>query len=78
MALRMMIYQTRIWEHHRTADPTTASTGPLPLIIPIVIYQGPRRWTAATDIAGLPSTPTQNSKPTRVTSCRVCATSSMT
>ena len=53
MALRMMIYQTRIWEHHRTADPTTASTGPLPLIIPIVIYQGPRRWTAATDIADL-------------------------
>lgn len=50
MALRMMTYQTRIWEHHRT---TAAPDAPLPLIIPVVIFQGPRRWTGATDIADL-------------------------
>ncbi len=50
MALRMMTYQTRIWEHHRT---TAAADAPLPPIIPVVIFQGPRRWTAATDIADL-------------------------
>ena len=53
MALRMMTYQTRIWDHHLRTDRTAAPSGPLPLIIPVVIYQGPRRWTAATDIAGL-------------------------
>ncbi len=53
MALRMMIYQTRIWEHHRTTDPAIASSGPLPLIIPVVIYQGPRCWGAVTDVADL-------------------------
>ncbi|WP_298808514.1 Rpn family recombination-promoting nuclease/putative transposase [uncultured Gordonia sp.] len=52
MALRMMTYQTRIWEHHRITEGTAASA-PLPLIIPIVIYQGHRHWTAATDIADL-------------------------
>ena len=53
MAFRMAGYQHRIWERHLDMYPPEAGHRPLPLIIPIVIYQGRRRWTAPTDLAGL-------------------------
>lgn len=53
MAFRMAGYQHRIWERHLDMHPPGAGYRPLPLIIPIVIYQGRRRWTAPIDLAGL-------------------------
>ena len=50
MALRMLSYLVRIWERHRDQHPDQTA---LPLILPLVVHQGPGRWTAATDIADL-------------------------
>ena len=56
MALRLLGYMTAIWqkeaEERATGSPTEAqgpyvSTGKLPAIVPIVIYNGKRPWTAA-------------------------------
>ncbi len=52
MALRILAYQVRIWDKH-LADHHATGTRPLPLIVPIVIYQGARSWKAGTDIADL-------------------------
>ena len=51
MALQMMEYRTRIWEGLEKEE-----LGPdddLPFVLPIVIYNGEQRWTAATDVADL-------------------------
>lgn len=54
MAFRMLTYQTRIWNRHLAeAKRRGQSPTALPPIIPIVIYQGPRDWTAPTDLADL-------------------------
>lgn len=53
MAFRMLRYQVRIWERHRDQHPAESGKPPLPLIVPVVVYQGRRRWTAPTDIADL-------------------------
>lgn len=53
MALRMLNYQGRIWEHHVAGERPRVASTPLPMIVPVVIYQGTRRWSAPTDIAGL-------------------------
>lgn len=50
MALRMLSYLTRIWERHLVRNPTITR---LPLIIPVVIYQGRQRWRAPTEFADL-------------------------
>ncbi|HNP55566.1 MAG TPA: Rpn family recombination-promoting nuclease/putative transposase [Gordonia sp. (in: high G+C Gram-positive bacteria)] len=49
MAVRMNGYQQLIWERHLLQHPN----GPIPLVIPIVIYQGQRRWDAPTNVADL-------------------------
>lgn len=53
MALRMLGYQLRIWERHLAQPEQRSRTRPLPLIIPVVIYQGRRQWIAPTDLADL-------------------------
>ncbi|WP_244427206.1 Rpn family recombination-promoting nuclease/putative transposase [Gordonia amarae] len=53
MAFRMLQYQVRIWDRHVKQHTIRPGQRPLPLIIPVVIYQGRRRWTAPTDIADL-------------------------
>lgn len=55
MALRMMVYQTQIWQRHLDDAAAAGEPAPrtLPLIVPIVIYQGDRKWAAPTDVADL-------------------------
>ena len=53
MAFRMLRYQVRIWERHLKTEPTTSGKTGLPMIVPVVLYQGHRRWTAPTDIADI-------------------------
>ena len=53
MAFRMLVYMVRIWERHLARHAASSGRRPLPLIVPLVIYQGRRRWSAVTDIAGL-------------------------
>ena len=52
MALRMMVYQGLLYQdlikHGRVL-----SDGRLPPILPIVLYNGSQRWTAATDVSDL-------------------------
>ena len=51
MALRMMDYTSTIWRQLGKED--LGPDGEYPLILPIVIYNGERRWTAARDVADL-------------------------
>ena len=51
MALRMMEYTAGIWKGLEKED--LGPDGEYPFVLPIVIYNGERRWTAATDIADL-------------------------
>ena len=51
MALRMTDYTTTIWM--RLGKEDLGPRGEYPLILPIVIYNGERRWTAARDVADL-------------------------
>ncbi len=50
MAVRMMRYQARIWDRHLREHPDVRR---IPVILPAVIYQGERPWTAATDLRDL-------------------------
>ena len=43
MAFRIIIYMVNIWEQHRRQYPTEKT---IPLIIPMVLYQGKSNWTA--------------------------------
>ena len=43
MAFRIIIYMVNIWEQHRRQYPTEKA---IPLIIPMVLYQGKFNWTA--------------------------------
>ena len=45
MALRMMDYTSTIWM--RLGKEDLGPNGEYPLVLPIVIYNGERRWTAA-------------------------------
>lgn len=47
MAVRMMRYQARIWDRHLARHPGSTR---VPAILPAVIYQGARAWTAPTDV----------------------------
>ena len=51
MAVRMMEYTATIWRRLRRED--LGPGGEYPIILPVVIYNGERRWTAATDVADL-------------------------
>ena len=51
MALRMMDYTSTIWM--RLGKEDLGPGGEYPLVLPIVIYNGERRWTAATDVGDL-------------------------
>ena len=51
MALRMMQYTAAIWK--RLAPDDLGPGGELPFVLPVVIYNGGQRWTAATDIGDL-------------------------
>ena len=53
MALRMTNYVTTIWMQLEADD--LGPGGEFPFVLPIVIYNGGRPWTAATDIADLPA-----------------------
>ncbi|MDT0202713.1 Rpn family recombination-promoting nuclease/putative transposase [Nocardioides sp. AE5] len=50
MAWRMLGYQVRIWERHLKENPEASR---LPVIVPVVIYQGERPWKASTEFADL-------------------------
>ncbi len=51
MALRMMDYTSTIWM--RLGKEDLGPGGEYPFVLPVVIYNGERRWTAARDIADL-------------------------
>ena len=51
MALRMMEYTAAIWKRLEADD--LGPGGEYPFVLPVVIYNGGRRWTAATDVADL-------------------------
>ena len=51
MALRMMNYTNAIWMRLGRED--LGPRGEYPLVLPIVIYNGKPRWTAATDVGDL-------------------------
>ena len=51
MALRMSDYTTTIWM--RLGKEDLGPRGEYPFVLPIVIYNGERRWTAPTDIGDL-------------------------
>ncbi|WP_175477158.1 Rpn family recombination-promoting nuclease/putative transposase [Ruania alba] len=64
MALRVLDYVTRIWWRHldaRVGSGTgatrrrggTGSSVRLPIVLPVVVYQGRRRWNVPTSLAGL-------------------------
>ncbi len=51
MALRIMDYTSTIWMRLGRED--LGPGGEYPLVLPVVIYNGERRWTAAQDVAEL-------------------------
>ncbi len=50
MAVRMLRYQSRIWDRYLTRNPKATR---IPVILTTVIYHGDRPWTAATDLRDL-------------------------
>lgn len=52
MALRMLVYQGLLYQDLIKAG-EGLKDGPLPPILPIVLYNGNQRWTAATDVFDL-------------------------
>ncbi len=51
MAVRMMEYTAAIWKRLEPDD--LGPGGEYPFVLPVVIYNGERRWTAATDVRDL-------------------------
>ena len=49
MPLRFLGYMVEIWRRHREQHPS----GPLPVVIPFVLHQGPARWTVSTQFSDL-------------------------
>jgi hypothetical protein len=50
MPLRMMRYLMRIWDRYLDGHPKAKR---LPMIVPLVVYQGPRRWTYPVELGEL-------------------------
>lgn len=46
MAYRMLVYTINLWEQYRAQYPGK----PLPLILPMVVFQGPKQWNAALNL----------------------------
>jgi predicted transposase YdaD len=52
MAVRLMVYVGLLWQSLIQAR-TLSPSGKLPPVVPIVLYNGQRRWTAPRDVAAL-------------------------
>ena len=52
MAVRLMVYIGLLWQSLIQAR-TLSPSGKLPPVVPIVLYNGRRRWTAPRDVAAL-------------------------
>ena len=52
MAVRLMVYVGLLWQSLIQAR-TLSPSGKLPPVVPIVLYNGRRRWTAPRDVAAL-------------------------
>lgn len=50
MAFRMLRYQVAIWGKYLELNPKTRT---FPVVVPVVIYQGQRRWKVSTEFADL-------------------------
>jgi predicted transposase/invertase (TIGR01784 family) len=50
MPLRMLRYLLRIWDRYLEENPKAKR---LPMIVPLVVYQGPRRWTYPVELGKL-------------------------
>jgi predicted transposase YdaD len=50
MALRLLIYMSRAWDRWLRDHPGAER---VPAILPLVLYQGPSAWSAATEFAAL-------------------------
>jgi predicted transposase YdaD len=50
MPLRMLRYVMRIWDHYLQEHPKAKR---LPMIVPLVVYQGSRRWTNSVELSEL-------------------------
>ncbi len=50
MAFRMLRYQVAIWARYLELNPKTRT---FPVVVPVVIYQGQRRWNVSTEFADL-------------------------
>ena len=57
-AVRILAYTALLYQ-----DLLRASSDPLPPVLPIVLYHGPERWTAARDVAGLAASPGEHLAP---------------
>lgn len=55
MAFRLLQYACRLWERYVHAQPTPVEW--LPLVIPLVLYQGPGGWTAPRRLSELLDVP---------------------
>ncbi|HEX9708502.1 MAG TPA: Rpn family recombination-promoting nuclease/putative transposase [Candidatus Thermoplasmatota archaeon] len=49
MALQLLRYVTRVWDHHIRQG----GAPPLPPVIPLVLYHGGRRWTVPEELSAL-------------------------
>ena len=58
MAVRILAYTALLYQ-----DLLRTSSDPLPLVLPIVLYHGKERWTAAKDVAGLSAPPGEHLAP---------------
>ncbi len=52
MPLRVLIYLGRIWDHWLRVEENGGATR-IPAVLPIVLHQGPERWSAATELLEL-------------------------
>ncbi len=73
MAVRMMRYQTRIWDRHLARHPGATR---VPVILPAVVYQGERTWTAATDLRDILDLDPTSQQPQWSSTCPGCGTGS--
>ena len=75
MALRMANYALQLYDELETTGQVRAG-GPRPPILPLLIHNGPGRWTASTSVEGLiatPAPPTVAANPQDVEAGRLAA-----
>ena len=53
MALRVLEYTAMLYRELLRAREGTGRSGPLPAVLPVVLYNGESRWSAARDVSGL-------------------------